>query len=66
MTRDQAIAHIAARTAARLRSDDLEETTGFAEDEVSPEMAKALNGAVNSFVRLLRTVGGLPEKAKLS
>lgn len=66
VTRDQAFRHIAARTAIRLRSEDLEETTGFYGDEVDPELEKALESAVDTFVRLLRVMGGLPEKPKLS
>lgn len=61
MTRQEALAVIAARTAARLRNSDLEDNTGFAENEITPELHAALEGAVDTFVRLLRTLGGLPE-----
>lgn len=58
MTSDQAMRLVAVRAAARLRHADLEENTGFIEQEVSPDMGRTLDEATGALIRMLEILAG--------
>lgn len=65
MTKDDALALVAARIVANLGTSTVEELTGFAEEDLTPEDARSLDAAVTAAARMLRALGHLPGPRRL-